>query len=102
MKSKKLAYMKSLRHQDETDFKEGLETFEMNCLKLGIDLVKDISTVMKEKEKPEKTFSSVAYLERIKGKGQKEELARKEKVKRINNMNIEQQLAQRKAEEVFS
>lgn len=42
MRGKKLAHIKSLRDQDERDFKEGLETFEMNCLKLGIDLEKDL------------------------------------------------------------
>jgi hypothetical protein len=43
----------------------------MNCLKLGIDLVKDIDKVMKEKDKPDKTFNSVAYMERIKAASQK-------------------------------
>jgi|JI6StandDraft_1071083.scaffolds.fasta_scaffold46931_2 hypothetical protein len=62
MRSKKLAHMKSLRNQDEKDFRDGLETFEMNCLKLGIDLEKDLDTVLKEKDQPKKAFNKVAFL----------------------------------------
>lgn len=65
MRSKKLAHMKSLRSQDEKDFREGLDTFEMNCLKLGIDLEKDLDTVLKEKEQTKKPFNKVAFLERV-------------------------------------
>jgi len=41
-----------------------------------------LDTVLKEKEQPKKPFNKVAFLERIRDKNEKEELARKEKVKR--------------------
>lgn len=57
--------------------------------------------MLKEKDQPKKPFNKVAFLERVREKNEKEELARKEKVKRENNTNIEQQLAAKKAEQVF-
>lgn len=62
MMSKKIAFTKSLRDQDEKDFREGVETFEMNCLKLGIDIDKDLTTVIEQQKQPKRPFNNVAFL----------------------------------------
>ena len=98
MRSKKDNQLKQERESQVKGFEEGLTEFEENCLKLGIDIEHDPE---RPNHSTTKEFNKITFLERIADKAAKEEHARKDKVKRLNNLSIMQKDAAVKSEKLY-
>ena len=80
MKEKKTKFYSSLRNDEEKTFKDGLEAFQLNCIRHGIELDHDPDKPLKA----DGDFNKVVVMERIKDNIKRHEEEKKEIKKREN------------------
>ena len=85
--------MDALRKDEKDYIDKGVEMFQINCIRHGIDLEHDPDKLLK----PEGDFNRVVIMERIKDNIKKHETDKKERIKRENKKRIEADEAKKKS-----
>lgn len=99
MEEKKNKFYQSLRDEEVKGFKEGIEAFNLNCIRQGIELEHDPDKPLR---KTEENFNKQVVMERIKDNIKIHEKERKDRIKRENKKAVDAKEANLKAEAIWN
>lgn len=80
--------------------RDGLEAFELNCMRQGVELEHDPDKV--KDLTGEEPFNRAVVMERIRDNIKQHDREKKERVKRENRKNVDAKIAKDKAETIWN
>lgn len=99
MEEKKSTNLNALKGAEQKSYAEGIQAFQLNCIRQGIELEHDPDKPLKPDDAQ---FNKVVVMERIKSNIKKHDTDKKERVKRENRKKIDADQAKTKSDTIWS